>query len=1035
VRIARFFLPATLLACFLFSSTALAAPLGVLAATYTVATPPTTVPVGGALQVGVDLKNTGDEPWTTAGSTPVNLTYHWYDSAGAAVVWDGLRTALATPVVPQATTTTAANVKPPTAAGTYQLRLALVKEGVAWFPPSAPMVVTVQGPSYTATYQVTTAPTTVPAGGVIAVPLTLTNTGNQLWNAGGPSPVNLTYHWYDATGNTTVVWDGMRTPLGGDIAPQATKTLTANVTAPPNAGSYQLRFALVKEGVAWFAPGPAMAVNAQAAFVAGFTTPTLPTFLTATTYTVPVTVKNTGAAAWNFAGPSLVDLSYHWHDAAGNTVVWDGARTSLGADVVPAASATVNVKITAPTTAGTYTLTIDLVREGVGWFGLMGSPAFKAPVAVQATRFASAYALPSAMDAYWAEAKTVNVTLTNTGNQPWTASGPNPVNLAYHIFDPQGATVVWDGKRTPIGADVQPGQTRSLAIAFTAPITSGVYSLAVDLVREGIGWFEDGGSPTGRIALNVTSGLNGGYGASTTPGQVTIGAVVDLTVAVANYSGRVWPAGGATPVHLGYHIYGANTGTTYVWDGGRGILPIDVPPGTQVTVPIQVALPSTIGDYILAWDLVQEGIAWFSQVNVAMKREPFQVVPGVVFYGSGFGHGVGMSQFGANGLAQGAVGPALTGEQIILKYFPGTNFQFGDAARPFNRVLLSQPSSTNAYRCGTNRYFDGYFGDVVSNGGFKILDEAKGNIEIGRAAPNAKWQFVARNGVVEVWNNGGATPVRVGGDFTIVSTVPLDATLPLRFVQKDQLDGRVGFYRGNLRFTNLGNTLRVINAVSYDDYTRGVISFEMPNTWHQEALKAQAYAARSYAYASYRGTARDYDVSDDQADQCYGGVAAEGPRTDLAVLQTAGKLVTSNGAIVKTYFASSSGGYTLEFGCWGTRVVRSGSTWICTPDPTQPALAAVPDPADRAVNNPPNPRASWSATFTSSQIANAVICAGGPNIGTLEGVDVSNQSPAGVGHVISVRVIGSAATADVKAETLLRSCLGLRSTMVRLSPF
>jgi peptidoglycan hydrolase-like amidase len=95
----------------------------------------------------------------------------------------------------------------------------------------------------------------------------------------------------------------------------------------------------------------------------------------------------------------------------------------------------------------------------------------------------------------------------------------------------------------------------------------------------------------------------------------------------------------------------------------------------------------------------------------------------------------------------------------------------------------------------------------------------------------------------------------------------------------------------------------------------------------------------------------------------------------------------------------------------------------------------VPDPADRAVNNPPNPRASWSATFTSSQIANAVICAGGPNIGTLEGVDVSNQSPAGVGHVISVRVIGSAATADVKAETLLRSCLGLRSTMVRLSPF
>ena len=267
------------------------------------------------------------------------------------------------------------------------------------------------------------------------------------------------------------------------------------------------------------------------------------------------------------------------------------------------------------------------------------------------------------------------------------------------------------------------------------------------------------------------------------------------------------------------------------------------------------------------------------------------------------------------------------------------------------------------------------------------------------------------------------------------AVVPLDATQPLRFVQKDQTDGTPGFYRGNLRFTNLGNTLRVVNAVSYDDYVRGVVSFEMPKTWHPEALKAQAYAARSYGYASYRGTARDYDVSDDQADQCYAGVSAESPTTNAAVAATAGKIVTYNGGIVKTYFASSSGGYTLEFGCWGNRVVRSAGTWRCSPDPSQPYLAAIPDPADRLVNNPANPRASWSVTFTGSQIANAVICAGGPNIGALQGVDVSNQSPPGSGHVISVKVIGTAATADVRAEDLLRTCLGLRSTMVRLAPF
>jgi SpoIID/LytB domain protein len=675
------------------------------------------------------------------------------------------------------------------------------------------------------------------------------------------------------------------------------------------------------------------------------------------------------------------------------------------------------------------------VREGVGWFASLGSPVYKVQTTVDAARFAATFAQPAAITAYWAEPKTLAVTVVNSGNQPWNTTGANPINLAYHVFDAAGNTVVWDGARTALGADVLPGQSKLLTLSFTSPASSGSYTLAIDLVREGIGWFQDGGSALARTPFTVTSGLAGGYAATTTPGQVTIGAVIDLSVTVVNYGPRTWPAAGANPVHLSYHISGANTGTMFVWDGARGLLPRDVPANSSATVTIRVAVPSTIGDYVMAWDLVQEGVAWFSQVNVESKREPFQVVSGVVFYGSGFGHGVGMSQYGAQGYATGAAGPALTGEQIITKYFPGTSFQFGDAARPFNRVLLSQPSSQSRYRCGTNAYFEGYFGDVVSNGGFRVLDEGAANTEIGRAAPNAKWQFVARGGVVEIWNNGGPSPVRVGGSYQAVAAVPLDSTLPLRFVQKDQLDGRIGFYRGNLRFSNLGNTLRVVNAVSYDDYTRGVISFEMPKEWHAEALKAQAYAARSYGYASYRGVARDYDVSDDQSDQCYAGVSAEGPRTDTAVLSTAGKLVTYNGGIVKTYFASSSGGYTLEFGCWGNRVIRSGGSWVCTPDATQPYLAAVPDPGDRAVSSPANPRASWSVTLSGAQIANAVICAGGPNIGTLQGVDVSNQSPPGSGHVISVKVFGSNANADVRGEDLLRNCLSLRSTMVRLAPF
>ncbi|MDO8506723.1 MAG: SpoIID/LytB domain-containing protein [Candidatus Limnocylindria bacterium] len=1018
----------------LLASTSVAAPLGVLGVQYAVPTPPTTIAANASVQVSVQLTNNGTEAWTTGGANPVNLSFHWYDAAGAAVVWDGARTPLGGDVAVGAARTVAANVTAPATAGSYTLRFSLVKEGIAWFTPSAAFPVTVSGATYTASYQVATPPTGIPASGAAQVAVTLTNTGNQPWNVAGANPVNLAYHWYDTSG-AAVVWDGGRTKLAAAVAPGAGATVTASLTAPDAPGAYTLRFALVKEGVAWFAPGSPLPVTALAAYVAVFTAPALPGFIAGGTYNVDVTVRNAGAAAWTFAGANPITLSYHWTDAAGSVVIWDGERTRLVADLAPNASVTLRARITAPNKAASYTLTLDMVREGVSWFGGLGNTTFKMPAAIAAVRYAANYAFAASLTAFWGEQKTLQVTVTNTGNVPWNATGANPVDLSYHVFDSAGTAVIWDGARAQLGSDLAPGASRTLALTFTAPTANGNYTLAVDMVREGVGWFSQMGVPAATVALPVTSGLNGGYGATTTPAQVTIGAVIDLTVTVSNYGPRTWPAGGPNPVDLSYHILNSS-GAPVIWDGNRGKLPTDVPANASATVSIRVAVPSGVGDYVMQWDLVQEGVAWFSQVNVPSKREPFSIVSGVVFYGSGFGHGVGMSQYGANGYATGAAGPALTGEQIIQKYFPGTSFQFGDASRPFNRVLLSQPSSQSRYRCGTNSYFDGSIGDVVSNGGFRVLDEANNNVEIGRApGANQGWQFVARGGVVEVWNNSGPVGVRVGGNFSSVAVVPLNPALPLRFIQKDQIDGTPGFYRGNLRFTNLGNTLRVVNAVSYDEYTRGVISFEMPKTWHAEALKAQAYAARSYGYASYRGGARDYDVSDDQADQCYAGVTAEGPTTNAAVAATAGKLVTYNGAIVKTYFSSSSGGYTLEFGCWGNRVVRSGGTWVCTPDPTQPYLAAVPDPGDRAVQSPPNPRASWTATFTGSQIATAVICAGGPNIGALQGLDVSNQSPPGVGHVISVRVIGSAATADVRAEDLLRTCLGLRSTMVRLAPF
>jgi len=1023
VRLARLTLPATLLACVLLTTPVLAVPTAVLSATYSVPTPPTTLVQGATAQVAVTLQNTGNEIWNANGANPVNLSYHWYDAAGNAVMWNGTRTPLVTDVPAGASRSVTAAVAAPSAPGAFRLNFALVKEGVAWFEQSAPFSVQISSATTSATYTVATPPTTIPAGGNAQIAVALANTGNQAWNTTGANPVNLSLHWYDAAG-ATVLWDGPRTALGAAVEPGASRTITATVTAPPQPGAYLLRFALVKEGVSWFPPSNPLPINALAGFVAAVTPPTLPSFIAGGTYDVPIALKNSGAATWNAAAPNNINISYHWSDAAGKTVIWDGLRTPLAADVAPGASANVTLKVGTPRDPGTYTLTIDLVREGIGWFASFGGTPYRVPATVAALRYAAAFGAVSPISAYWAESKTLAVTLTNSGNIPWNAAGANPVNLSYHILDGAGRAVVWDGMRTPLGSDVLPGQSKSLSLTYAVPGSSGSYTLVVDLVREGVGWFEAAGSPPARVPLAVTSGFNAGYLATTTPGQVTIGSTLNLQTTVVNYGPRTLAASGPNMVSLSYHIT-TFTGEMVVWDGARGRLPSDVAPFTQVSVPINVTVPQGVGDYIISWDLVLEGVAWFSSTGIQMKREQFAVVSGVVFYGSGFGHGLGMSQYGANGWATGATGLTLGAEQIIQKYYPGTTFQFVDATRPNVRVLLSQPSSVARYRCGDNRFFGGASGEVMSDGGFRVLDEQSANVEIGRAGAKQTWQFVAKPGGVEVWDIG-ATPrlVRVVPSALVV---PLNPNQPLGFAQK-------GIYRGSLRFTSLGGTLRVVNVLAWDDYIRGVIPLEMPTSWHPEALKAQAYAARSYGYNSYNGSA-DYDVSDDQADQCYGGSRVEVASTNAAVTATAGKLITYNNAAIRAYFASSNGGYTLPYGCFGNRVVRSGSTWVCTPDPNQPYLAAQPDPADRAVTSPPNPRASWTVTFTGQQIRDAVLRCNGVDIGALQSVDLSNRSVPVLGHVISVRIVGSFGSVDLRAEQFLRTCLALRSTMVRLQPF
>lgn len=123
------------------------------------------------------------------------------------------------------------------------------------------------------------------------------------------------------------------------------------------------------------------------------------------------------------------------------------------------------------------------------------------------------------------------------------------------------------------------------------------------------------------------------------------------------------------------------------------------------------------------------------------------------------------------------------------------------------------------------------------------------------------------------------------------------------------------WYRGELVVYNYRNKLTVINVLPLEYYLLGVVPSEMPASWNHEAHKAQAIAARSYAIANMnkRGS-RGYDLLDNTMDQAYGGASAENKRTNNAVMETKGMVLTYKGKVIPAYYHASSGGKTVNSG-------------------------------------------------------------------------------------------------------------------------
>ena len=355
----------------------------------------------------------------------------------------------------------------------------------------------------------------------------------------------------------------------------------------------------------------------------------------------------------------------------------------------------------------------------------------------------------------------------------------------------------------------------------------------------------------------------------------------------------------------------------------------------------------------------------------AAESPTLHAQPTFFISGRGWGHGLGLSQYGAYGYAQ----HGWKYDRIVKHYYTGVTL--GQASIKRVRVLLGD---------GVGRT------TISSKQAFKVVDAAGKSIVLDAGSYTVGPAFKAK-------------------DPDDPTAKPQPLAYPIEFRPGSSalaLNGRG--YRGSLRVlktgSKAGSKIRVVNVLDLDLYLRGVVPSEMPRDWASEALKAQAVAARSYAL-SHLHTGGGFDLYPDTRDQVYLGIPHEAPTTTAAVNATAGVVALYKGKVARTYFFSTSGG-------------RTASVQDLYPNsPPVPYLVSVPDKYDSI-----SPYHEWGPyQFPQRKLTRALKAAG-------KLLDV--QTVAGTsGRVRTVVAVGSEGETTVDGAAV-RHALGLRSTWFRV---
>jgi phosphoglycerol transferase MdoB-like AlkP superfamily enzyme len=401
------------------------------------------------------------------------------------------------------------------------------------------------------------------------------------------------------------------------VEPGASVELAARVRPPEEPGTYRVEWSLVREGVRWFpAPTAGEATwdlraggEAFGWEILAMGAPRPPR--AGEVGEVRVRLRNIGCATWD---PDLGDrIGTTWFDADGRRVLGADARTELGAAWPPGAERDVRVRLVAPEAVGCYRVRVEPVREQVRWFGAPAAGEAWSDLLCQGPRPLRYELGPAHLGELGAgDRLRVPLQLRNVGDE---RLGPEDGDLlAYHWRDTATGEEIFEGERTPLPLELQPGDAAEVEARLVAPPHAGSWALRWELVRDGVRWHGPPASEQEPLLVAV-----GGPRLAFTleehhgPSTAWRGRTHLRRVRLRNTGSASWEADRDL---VGVHVLGRDE-RVLQWDGPRTPLPHPVAPGATVDLLVPVRIDAEATSVHLQVDLVREGERWFGSIDRA----------------------------------------------------------------------------------------------------------------------------------------------------------------------------------------------------------------------------------------------------------------------------------------------------------------------------------------------------------------------------------------------------------------------------------